>query len=143
MKSLAFIFPLAAGAVLCAQSPEWDRAMAQARQLLGKGGGQACVVMLERADANTVKIRLQVLGTSIREASFTGLGETTSVRGLELDSPKGMDQLQGSAMLNEQIHSMDVILKGEDFRPRLRMRVPKQGDKPETAIVVAGVAPPK
>lgn len=143
MKSLAFVFPLAAGVLLCAQGPEWDKAMTQAKKLVGKGEGAACVVMLERADATTVKIRLQLLGTSVREATFTGLGETSSVRGLELDSPKGMDQLQGSAMLNEQIHSMDVMLKGEDFRPRFRMRVPKQGDKPETAVVVTGSAPPK
>lgn len=143
MKSLAFVIPLAAGALLCAQSPEWDKALAQARKQVGKGDGVACVVMLERADATTVRIRLQVLGTSVREASFNGIGEAISVRGLELDSPKGMDQLQGSAMLNEQIHSMDVMLKGEDFRPRFRMRVPKQGEKPETAVVVTGLIPPK
>lgn len=35
------------------------------------------------------------------------------------------------------------MLKGDDFRPRFRMRVPKQGDTPETAIVVTGSAPPK
>jgi hypothetical protein len=143
MKSLAFVFPLAAGALLCAQSPEWDKAMAHAKQQLAKANGTACLVLLERVDATTVKIRLQVLGTSIREASFTGIGESISVRALELDSPKGMDHLQGSAMLNEQIHTMDIQLKGEDFRPRIRMRVPKQGDKPETGLVVVGSALPK
>jgi hypothetical protein len=135
--------PLVAGALLGAQGPEWDKAVAQAKKQVGKGEGVACVVMLERADASTVRIRLQVFGTMVREASFHGIGEATNVRGLELDSPKGMDQLQGSAMLNEQIHSMDVMLKGEDFRPRFRMRVPKQGDRPETATVVTGSIPPK
>lgn len=38
---------------------------------------------------------------------------------------------------------MDVMLKSENFRPRYRMRVPKQGDQHETAIRVTGSAPPK
>lgn len=143
MRSIALVFPLAAGVALLGQSAEWDKAVTQARKQVGKGEGAACVVMLERADASTVRIRLQVIGSSVREASFTGLGENFNVRGLELDSPKGMEHLQGSAMLNEQVHSMDVQLKGDDFRPRFRMRVPKQGDKPETAVVVMASAAPK
>lgn len=144
MRFQPFLPFLAAGAVLCAQAPEWEKAMGQAKKAVGKGEGVACVVMLERADATTVKIRLQMLGTAIREAGFTGLMDGPNhVRGFELESPKGMEQLQGSAMLTEQVHSVDVMLKGEEFRPRFRMRVPKQGDKPETAVVVAGAAPPK
>lgn len=143
MRAVALVFPLAAAVALCAQSPEWDKAVAQAKKQVGKGEGVACVVLLERADAGTVRIRLQVLGTAIREAAFTGVGENTHVRGLEVDSPKGMDQLQGSALLGEQIHSLDVQLKGDEFRPRFRMRVPKQGDKPETAVVVMASAAPK
>lgn len=143
MRILSRLLSLVAGVALCAEAPEWEKAMALARQPFGKAAGTACVVMLERADAGTVKIRLQVLGTSIREARFIGLTENNTVPGLELECPKGMDTLQGSAMLGEQIHSMDIQLKGEDFRPRLRMRVPKLGERPETGTVVVGVAPPK
>lgn len=143
MRNLIRLVPFAAGALLCAEPPEWDAALAKARQAFGTSGGTACVVMLERADATTVRIRLQVLGASVREARFTGLAENSSVAGLELDCPKGLDRLQGSAMLGEQVHAMDIQLKGEDFRPRLRMRVPKQGERPETGTVVVGVAPPK
>ena len=143
MRNLIRLVPFAAGALLCAEPPEWDGDLPKARQAFGTSGGTACVVMLERADATTVRIRLQVLGASVREARFTGLAENSSVAGLELDCPKGLDRLQGSAMLGEQVHAMDIQLKGEDFRPRLRMRVPKQGERPETGTVVVGVAPPK
>ena len=46
-------------------------------------------------------------------------------------------------MLEEPLHRMGIVLKGEDFGPRFRMRVPRQGDRFGTTTIVTGSAPPK
>ncbi len=50
---------------------------------------------------------------------------------------------RGLARPGGPVHRMDAHLRGKDFRPRLRMRAPWQGERPRTGTVVAGLAAPK
>ena len=123
---------------LPAAPPEWDKALHQARQSLVKASGYAGVIMLERVDPQTVAIHLQTLGTTVKKAYFRARAEGKSMPALSLESDKGMESLSGSSMLNEQFLEMEVSLEGEDFRPRLLMRIPRSGEKPEVGTVLMG-----
>ena len=141
MKPLHTLLALGAATVLAAQAapPEWDKALAHARQVLGKDAGYAGIVMLERTDPQNVNIRLQVLGTLVRKARFQA--RATDGKGLPalfLESGKGMDSLRGSSLINEQFLEMEVSLEGEDFQPRILMRIPRSGERPQVGTVLMG-----
>jgi hypothetical protein len=131
------LLPLLAAPALVAQaSPEWDKAVSQLKQNLAKRPGFGVTVMLERLDAQTVRIRLQLIGASVKEANFYGrTAEGIGHAALQLATPKGIESLNTTAMLSEHANLMEVGLKGEDFSPSLRLRVPKQGEKPEVAML--------
>lgn len=119
--------------------PEWDKALQQARQFLGRSGGYGGVVLLERTDPQTVSIQLQTLGTTVKKAHFRARLDGKTQPALSLESAKGMDSLRGTAMLSEQFLEMEVALEGDDFQPRLLMRIPRTGEKPEVGTVLMGM----
>jgi len=129
---------LAAGLAAIASPPEWDKAIQSARQTLAKGSGFAGVVLLERSDPQTVNIQLQTLGTTVKKAIFRAHSDGKTVSALSMESAKGMESLRGSSMLNEQFLEMEVSLEGEDFHPRLLMRIPRSGEKPEVGTILMG-----
>lgn len=137
MKSTAFLLPLLVAPALVAQaSPEWDKALVQLKQNHAKRPGFGVAVMVERLDGQTVRIRLQVLGASLREVNCFGRsGEGTGHTALQLVTPKGIDSLNATAMVGEQVNLLEITLKGDDFSPFLRLRVPKQGERPEVGML--------
>jgi hypothetical protein len=132
--------PLLLAAALSTQAapPEWDKALQSARKSVAENSGYAAVILLERADPQTVNIQLQVLGTTVKKAYFRARAEGKTVPAFSMESAKGMDSLKGSAMLNEQHLEMDVTLEGEDFHPRLLLRIPRLQEKPEVGVVHVG-----
>ncbi|MBI4912514.1 MAG: hypothetical protein HY823_07235 [Acidobacteria bacterium] len=131
---------LLAGAMLFAQGNEWERALQNARRFMEKGG-RAVVVMLHRTDPSTVKVQVAALGSSFREIRCMAHGAKGGQEALALESARAMDQMEGAALLDEQTTDMEVSLKGEDLRPRIRLRVPRQGEAPQIGTILAGTAP--
>jgi hypothetical protein len=139
MKNIRALLLVSAAAItVWAAPPEWDKALQQVRQTLAKTSGYAGVIMLERADPQIVNIHLQTLGTTVKRAYFRAKLDGKTVPALSMESEKGMDSLRGSSMLNEQFLEMEIVLEGDDFRPRLLMRIPRSGERPEVGTVLMG-----
>jgi hypothetical protein len=138
MRVSAALLPILAAPCLVAQpSPEWEKTLAQLKQNLSKRPGFGAAVLVERLDSLSVRIRLQLLGASVREASFSGQLADGASQGVPIHivTPKGMESINTTAMLNEFAYLLEIRLKGDEFSPTLRVRVPKQGEKAEVAML--------
>lgn len=129
---------LAGALALPAVPPGWEKALQSARASVSQNSGFAAVVLLERTDPQTVAIQLQTFGTTVKKAVFRARAEGRTLPALSLESGKGMESLSGSAVLNEQFTEMEVSLEGEDFRPRMLLRIPRPGEKAEVGSIHMG-----
>lgn len=121
----------------CAQSAQtFDQAVAQLKAQVVKEGGSGLVVMAERTDVFGVAFRIQAVGAAFQEVAVKPWDERHAP--VFSYSGKATDAVSGSGRLNEEPHVLFVEVWGPDFKPKVTLKLPRRGEKPELVTVTFG-----
>lgn len=121
-------------------SPDWTSAISKMRHRVDKRGGAGAVILIERIDTFTLHLKVELAGAKTEQVNFSALRGEFSTTAFTYNGKK-TEYVEGTARLNEVPSEMLVELSGDDFHPRVRMRIPRRGERPEVVSVVVGDAP--
>lgn len=124
-------------ALMFLQADPWAAAQAQAQKELKANPGMACVVLVERKDATTLRLRVRTLGVGFKFVEAETLPGHLAV--LKAETPQMMDSFDGTALISADAAELSVRLIGEQFSPQLRVAIPKPGEKPTTGSMIMGL----
>jgi hypothetical protein len=134
--ALALACLLAAPAFAQSSSPSFDQAVAQLKARIVKEGGSGIVVMAERTDVFGVRFKVQSVGGDFTYAALRPWdGSHAPVFSY---SGKATDAVDGSGRLNEEPNVLFVEVAGDAFRPKMTIKLPRRGEKPEVATAYFG-----
>ncbi|HZU52374.1 MAG TPA: hypothetical protein VFF77_00640 [Holophagaceae bacterium] len=114
----------------------FDEAVAQLKARVVKEGGSGLVIMAERTDVFGVHFKMQSVGADFTYAAlrpWNGNGAP-----IFSYSGKATDAVDGSGRLNEEPNVLFVEVSGDAFRPKVTLKLPRRGEKPEVATVYMG-----
>ena len=124
-------------ALMLLQSDPWSGVLAQLHKELKSSPGMGCVVMVERKDATTLRLRVKTVGVGFKFIEAESFPSHTGI--IKADTPQMMDSFDGTALIPADATELAVRLAGEQFSPQLRIAIPKAGDKAQTASMVMGL----
>lgn len=119
-----------------AQSPAFDQALAQLKARIVREGGAGVVVLAERTGVFDVKFRVQAVGVAFDDLQVKPWDARHA--SIFSYSGKATDAVEGSGRLNEEPNALFVEVSGPSFNPRITLRLPRRGEKPEVATVYIG-----
>lgn len=116
----------------------WEGALAKLQAAVDAKEGRGMVIEVARVDARQVRLRVEARGTTFHAATVRPRLRDQS--GLPVLSMEGreMTAWQGVTLLEPDTEALEVGLAGPDLAPRLVLKVPAPGQRPEVARVVAG-----
>ncbi|MBS1784620.1 MAG: hypothetical protein JST24_04240 [Acidobacteria bacterium] len=117
-------------------SQTFDQAVAQLKARVVKEGGSGLVVMAERTDVFQVKFRVQAVGATFQDIAVKPWDDQHEA--IFSYSGKATDSVDGGGRLNEEPSVIRVEVWGPDFRPKVTLKLPRRGEKPEVATVYFG-----
>jgi hypothetical protein len=125
-RLLSLVFAMAAGGAALA-SETWETASTRLQAHVETKQGGGAIVLLERLDASTVRIRLKAAWPEFRGASFQSLGEPgLRPKGWQVEGRTG-DAFQHTATIDPRATRLEVRFYGSDFNPKLMLKVPSLG----------------
>lgn len=114
----------------------FDEAVAQLKARVVKEGGSGLVVMAERTDVFGVSFKVKAVGAVFEDITVKPWdghhGAIFSYSG------KATDAVDGSGRLNEEPNTLFVEVWGPDFKPKVTLKLPRRGEKPEVVTVHFG-----
>ena len=114
----------------------FDQAVAQLKARVVKEGGSGLVVLAERADVFGVTFKIKAVGATFEDVAVKPWdGRHAAIFSY---SGKATDSLDGSGRLNEEPNVLFVEVWGPDFKPKMTLKLPRRGEKPEVATVYIG-----
>ncbi|HTL97884.1 MAG TPA: hypothetical protein VL181_03665 [Holophagaceae bacterium] len=132
----ALVGLLAASASAQSPVPAFDTAVAQLKARVVKDGGSGLVVMVQRTEVFGVAFKVQAVDASFQAIAVKpwdrNHGSIFSYEG------KATDAIDGSGRLNEEPNVLFVEVEGVDFNPKVTLKLPRRGEKPEVATVYIG-----
>lgn len=114
----------------------FDQAVAQLKARVVKEGGSGLVVMAERTDVFEVKFRVMAVGATFQDISVKPWDHRHD--SIFAYSGKATDAVDGSGRLNEEPNVIVVEVWGPDFKPKVTLKLPRRGEKPEVGTVYFG-----
>jgi hypothetical protein len=116
----------------------WEGALAKLQAAVDAKEGRGMVVEVVRVDARQIRLRVEARGTTFHAASVRS--HVQGKAGLPVLSMEGreMTALQGATLLEPGTEALEVALAGPDLAPRIVVKAPAPGQRPEVARVVAG-----
>jgi hypothetical protein len=118
-----------------------DAALKDVNAELTKQPGHALVLVIERVDVFTVKLRVKTVNAPFQvveaQARINGVnaGSVFSLYGKDLDGATG------TVRVNEEANELFLTLAGADFYPKLVAKLPRRDEKPEVVKVVTSSSP--
>lgn len=122
--------------VLPAFGQTFDQAVAQLKAHVVKEGGSGLVVMAERTDVFGVHFKVQSVGATFQDVAVKPWD--TRHAAVFSFSGKATDTIEGSGRLNEEPNVLFVEVWGPDFKPKVTLKLPRRGEKPEVVTVTIG-----
>ncbi len=119
-----------------AQGPAFDQALAQLKARIVKEGGAGVVVLAERTGVFDVKFRVQAVGAALDSIQVKPWDARHA--SIFSDTGKATDTVEGSGRLNEEPNALFIEVSGQAFNPRITLKLPRRGEKPEVATVYIG-----
>lgn len=105
----------------------WETASTRLQAHVDAKRGTGAIVLLERLDGRTVRVRMKALWPSFRGASIQSSGEA-GVRPPACQVAGGAgDTLVSTATVDHRATRMEVRLYGTDFNPKIMMKLPALG----------------
>lgn len=116
----------------------WEGALARLQAAVDAKEGRGLVIEVDRADVRQVRLRVEARGTTFHAASVRPRVQEKA--GLPILSMEGreMTAMQGATLLEPGTEAVEVVLAGPDLAPRLVVKVPEPGQRPEVATVIVG-----
>ena len=129
---------LAAGlaAPASAQSPSFEQAVAQLKARVVREGGSGLVLMAARTGVFDVTFRVQAIGATFEVIQVRPRNESHNP--IFSYAGKPTDAVDGSGRLNEEPDALFVEVSGPGFSPKVTIKLPRRGEKPEVATVYVG-----
>lgn len=129
---------LAAPALVALQSDPWAEALATLEAKLKAQPGIGAVVLVERLEARTVRIRVRSIGAGFKqvEAHPRDVGGAYDIKA---STPQMMDSFETATLIPAEAASLTVFIHGEMFSPKVIVPIPKVGAKGEPAYILMGV----
>lgn len=116
----------------------WEGALAKLKTTVDAKQGYGLVVQIERVDARRLGLRLQTLGTTFKTATFQARMDGQGTQQVFVLEGRDLDAMSGATLIDGPAGDMDLILTGPDFNPRIRIRIPAEGQAPEVGVVTVG-----
>lgn len=119
-----------------APNPAFDQAVAQLKAHIVKEGGAGLVVLVERTGVFDVVFRVKAVGTTFEDIEV----KPWDARHAAIFSyaGKATDAVDGGGRLNEEPNALFVEVSGPGFNPRMTLKLPRRGEKPEIGTVLIG-----
>lgn len=111
----------------------YDEAVAQLKARVVKEGGSGLVFMVERTDVFGVQFKMQAVGADFSYVSLRPWGENRAP--IFSYSGKTTTAVDGSGRLNEEPNVLFVEVSGDAFHPKVTLKLPRRGEKPEVQTV--------
>jgi len=135
--ALASACLLAATAVSAqAPAPSFDEAVAQLKARVVKEGGSGLVVMAERTDVFGVAFKVKAVGATFQDIAVKPWDDRHAA--IFSYSGKATDAVDGSGRMNEEPNVLFVEVWGPDFKPKMTLKLPRRGEKPEVGTIYLG-----
>lgn len=116
----------------------WEGALARLQAAVDAKEGRGLVIEVDRVDARRIRIRMEARGTTFHAASIRPyVQERADLPVLSMEG-REMTAMQGATLLEPGTEAVEVALAGPDTAPRLVVKVPAQGQRPEVATVIVG-----
>ncbi|MFN8010606.1 MAG: hypothetical protein U0P81_04300 [Holophagaceae bacterium] len=129
---------LAAPALLVLQADPWTDAVAQLEARLKAQPGIGAVVLAERVDAHTIRLRIKAVGAGFKsvDAFSKEIGGAYEIRA---STPQMMDSFDTTSLMPAEATSLQVQISGEMFAPKVVVPISRAGAKAEPAYILMGV----
>jgi hypothetical protein len=115
----------------------WETASTRLQAHVDAKRGTGAIVLLERLDHQTVRVRVKALWPSFRGASIQSSGEAgTKQLTCQVEGGAG-DTLVHTAIIDHRATRMEVRLHGSDFNPKIMLKLPALGQA-EVGTVLMG-----
>ncbi len=120
------------------QASAWADAVATLEAKLKAQPGIGAVVLVERLEARTVRIRVKSIGAGFKqvEAQPRDVGGAYDIKA---STPQMMDSFETTTLIPAEAGSLTVFIHGEMFAPKVVVPIPKAGAKAEPAYILMGV----
>lgn len=129
---------LAVPSLVVLQADPWADALATLEAKLKAQPGIGAVVMVERADARTVRIRIKSMGAGFKQVEAQSR-EVGGAYDIKASTPQMMDSFETTTLMPAEAASLTVFIHGEMFSPKVVVPIPKAGAKGEPAYILMGV----
>lgn len=127
---------LASLTVVPAFAQSFDQAVAQLKARVVKEGGSGLVVMAERTDVFGVAFKVQAVGATFQDVAVKPRDSRHPA--IFSYSGKSTDAVSGTGRLNEEPNVLFVEVWGPDFKPKVTLKLPRRGEKPEIVTLTFG-----
>ncbi len=121
---------------LCAET--WEGALAKLQAAVDAKEGRGMVIEVVRVDARQIRLRVEARGTTFHAATVRPRVQDQAGRPVLSMEGQELTAWQGVAPLEPGTEALEVALAGPDLAPRLVVKVPAPGQRPEVARVVVG-----
>lgn len=120
------------------QASAWADAIAQLEAKLRAQPGIGAVVLAERVDAHTIRLRIKSLGAGFKTVEAFSK-EAGGAYEIKASTPQMMDSFDTTSLMPAEAASLHVAISGEMFAPKVVVPIPKAGAKAEPAYILMGV----
>lgn len=115
----------------------WETASTRLQAHVDAKRGTGAIVLLERLDGQTVRVRLKALWPSFRGASIQSSGEAGVKQQVYQVAGGAGDILVHIATIDHRATRLEVRLYGSDFNPKIMLMLPAPGQA-EVGTVLMG-----
>ena len=129
---------LLAPALFALQSDPWTDAVATLESKLKAQPGIGAVVLVERLDARTIRLRVKSLGAGFKQVEAQSR-EVGGAYDIKASTPQMMDSFETTTLMPAEATALTVFINGEMFSPKVVVPIPKAGAKAEPAFILMGV----
>ena len=124
LRSLALI---ALAAHFAHATETWETASTRLQAHVDAKRGTGAIVLLERLDGRTVRVRVKALWPSFRGASIQSSGEAGVKQQVYQVEGGAGDTLVRIATIDHRATRLEVRLYGSDFNPKIMLMLPAPG----------------
>ncbi len=134
---LPFLF--AAPALVQTQADPFSAALGELATKLKAEPGVGAVVVAERVDARTVRLRIKCLGTGFKSVEAMSPETPSGTYAISASTPQMMDSFETTTIMPVEALTLKVRISGEIFNPSLLIPITKVGQKAEPGMIVVGL----
>ncbi len=129
---------LLAPALVALQADPWTDAVATLEAKLKAQPGIGAVVLVERMDARTIRLRIKSAGAGFKQVEAMSR-EAGGAYDIKASTPQMMDTFETTTLMPAEAASLTVFIHGEMFSPKVVVPIPKAGAKADPAYILMGV----